>query len=207
MESQRGKFIVFEGIDGCGKTTQIKRFVNYLFDMDKHHHIVFTRNPYKDYSIREILRSDSDPLSQAEKIADLFINDRKNQVNEIVNPFLDKGHFVLCDRFKLATFAYQSAQGLNMKELIAKHSGFPVPDITYIIDVPVSVARERMVLEEERNEQKFEKDIKFAEKVRKNYHLAKEMLIFENIFVVDGSGREEDVFGEIKEIYEREFRN
>src|SRR3989344_1640509 len=97
MEPKKGLFIAFEGIDGCGKTTQIKKLVHYLFDRHKHNHIVFTRNPYKDQSIRAILREDDNPMSRAEKIAELYIKDRENQIAEVVLPFLSKGHFVLTD--------------------------------------------------------------------------------------------------------------
>lgn len=109
MNQKRGMFIAFEGIDGSGKSTQIKKFVLYLFDRDKHNHIVLTRNPYKDMNIRAILRADDDAMSQAEKLADLFIEDRRIFVEELVKPALEKGHTVITDRFKLATISYQAA--------------------------------------------------------------------------------------------------
>jgi len=200
---KRGMFIVFEGIDGSGKTTQVKKFAQYLFDKHKHNHVVFTRNPYKDVSIRRILREDNDAMTQADKLAELYIADRKVQVEELIKPALEKGHFVVTDRFKISTIAYQAAQGLDMKGLVDKHFGLPVPSVTFIIDVCSGEAAKRMSLEEERNEHKFEKDLVFLEQVRQNHFKAKELLPMEKIFIINGERSEESVFEEVKEIFEK----
>ena len=206
MDEKKGLFIAFEGIDGCGKTTQIKKFVHYLFDKHKHNHIVFTRNPYKDVNIRAVLRADDDALSQAEKLAELFILDRTKQAEEVILPFLEKGHIVVTDRYKLSTVAYQGAQGLDMEELAKKHDGLPIPDLTIVVDVPAQVAGERMKKDMERKtEQKFEKNLEFLEKVRQNMLKSKEILKNEKIFVVDGTKPVEDIFSDIKDIFEREI--
>jgi len=54
---KRGKFVVFEGIDGCGKSTQIWKLAKYLSELSKYNHVLVTRNPYKLREIREILTS------------------------------------------------------------------------------------------------------------------------------------------------------
>jgi len=208
MEDKRGKgmFIVFEGIDGCGKSTQIKKFANYLFNKDKYNHIILTRNPYKDTDARRILREDSDPLTKSEKLAELFIADRKNQVEKIVIPNLDKGHIVISDRFKLSTITYQSAQGLNIYDLINKHKEMPIPDITFVIDTSTDEASKRMKNEEGRNEHKFEANKEFLENTRKNYHKVKEILD-DKIFLINGNRSEEEIFEEIVKIFEEELVN
>ena len=205
---KRGLFIAFEGIDGCGKSTQIKKFAKYLFDRNKHNHIVFTRNPYKDVRIREILREDDDPMTQAEKLAELFINDRKVQVEKVVIPSLNEGLHVVTDRFKLSTISYQAAQGLDMNELIKKHEGMPVPDMTFVVDVSSNVASQRMKKDGERKvkEHKFEARLDFAEKLRVNYYRAKEILKDEKIFIVNGERSEDEIFDDIISIFERELR-
>jgi dTMP kinase len=204
VEIKRGVFIAFEGIDGCGKSTQIKKFVEYLFEKNKHNHIILTRNPYRDMNIRAILREDDNPLTKADKLAELFIADRKIQAEEIIIPFLEKGHFIVTDRYKLSTLTYQNAQGIEMKELIKKHEGLPVPDITFVVDVPAIIASERMKKDAiKRNEHKFEKNMEFLEEVRQNYHIAKKLLEGENIFIVDGTKNIEEVFKEIKIIFEK----
>jgi dTMP kinase len=206
MDKKRGVFIAFEGIDGCGKTTQIKKFVHYLFDKHKHNHIVFTRNPYKDVNIRAILREDDDALTQAEKLAELFIADRKKQAEEAIEPALGKGFFVVTDRYKLSTIAYQGAQGLDMRELAKKHDSLPVPNLTIVVDVPAQIAGERMKKDMERKtEQKFEKNLEFLENVRQNMLKSGEILKGERILVVDGTKSPDETFSEIVGIFEREI--
>jgi len=200
MYFRRGIFIVFEGIDGCGKSTQIKRFADYLFNLDKYNHIVLTRNPYKDIDIRNILKEDSNPLTKAERLAELFIQDREKHVKELILPNLKKGCFVISDRFKLSTIAYQSAQGLDINELIKRNNKFPVPDITFLIDLPVEEAIKRRKEEKERDEQKFESDKEFQEKVRVNYLKIKELLK-ENIIIIDGNRSVDEIFFDIKKIF------
>jgi len=206
MKNKKGLFIAFEGIDGCGKSTQIKKFVDYLFNKDKHNHIVLTRNPYRDTEIRATIRQDSNPESEAEKLASLFIEDRKKQVEEIVIQNLENGHFVVTDRYKLSTITYQSAQGLGMQELIDRHKDLPVPDMTFIIDVSAEEAANRMQKEKHRNEHKFEANLDFSKKLREKHNKAKEILEKqgEKIFVINGEKTPEEVFEEVKRVFEGE---
>jgi len=201
--NKKGMFITFEGIDGCGKSTQIKKFIQYLFDLDKYNHIILTREPYKDANIRKILREDDDPYSQAEKIADMYIKDRFVHAEEVIISNLEKENIVISDRYKLSTIGYQSAQGLDMQDLIKKHDGLPVPDITFFVDVCGEVALERMKKEETRVEQKFESSLEFQESVRQNYYKAKELLVDEKIVIINGEQTEEEVFKEIINNFEK----
>ena len=208
MEGEKkGIFVTFEGIDGCGKSTQIKKFVEYLFNQDKHNHVILTRNPYKDVNIRKILREDNDPLSKSNLLADMYINDRKVQIEEVVIPNLAMGHFVVSDRYKLSTVTYQAAQGLDMNELLHRHDGLPVPDITFVIDLPAVESSKRMKDEEGRSEHKFEANLDFLENVRQNYFKAKLLLPNEKIFIIDGSRDREIILKEIKSIFEKEILN
>ncbi len=200
FNQMKNKFIVFEGIDGCGKSTQFALLAKYLFSLDKHNHILMTREPYKDAEIREILKSDNDPLAQAEKLAELFIEDRRKHIEEVIEPALKNGLFVLSDRYKLSTIAYQSAQGLLMEDLINEHKGLNVPDVTFIIDVPAEVAIERMQKEKGRIEHKFEANKEFLEKTRQQFLKAKEMLKDEKIFVIDGTKTKDEVFADVKKL-------
>lgn len=202
---KKGLFIAFEGIDGCGKSTQIRKFADYLFNKDKHNHVVLTRNPYKDTDIRGILRQDDDPLTQADKLANLFIEDRKLHVQEVIIPSIEKGHFVVSDRYKLSTIAYQGAQGLSIPDLIKRHEGLPIPDITFIIDISAQNSNLRMKKEIGRSEQKFEADLIFLENVRQNYLKTKYFLSNEKIFIIDGKRDIETIFKEIISIFEKEF--
>ena len=202
---KRGRFIVFEGIDGCGKTTQIRRFADYLFNRDKYNHVVLTREPYQNALIRRILTQDNDPLLRAEELAKLFVEDRRAHARELILPNLEKGHYVVSDRYKLSTIAYQSAQGLGMPELLAMHQGLPVPDLTYLVDVPVEVVSGRMRGEEGRTEHKFEASREFLERARKNYLRLQEILQGEKIEVVNGNQTPDLVFEDVKNLFEEMF--
>lgn len=184
MQEKRGKFIVFEGIDGSGKTTQAWLLADKILNLSKYFHLLLTREPYKQVEIREILRQDNNPYSQAEKLAELFVADRKKHVQEIILPNIELGIHVISDRYKLSTLAYQSAQGVDFNKLLQMHSGLPVPDITFFIDVPVQVAIQRMK-QDSRNEQKFEKSAEFLEKLKQRY-LEMPKLLNENIIIING---------------------
>ncbi|MBM3247123.1 dTMP kinase [Candidatus Pacearchaeota archaeon] len=194
MVIKRGYFISFEGIDGCGKSTQIWLLGKYMFDLNKYTHMVMTREPWRNADIRAILKQDSDPYSQARKLAELFVNDRKEHVTELIAPKLERGHHVISDRFDLSTLAYQQAQGIPVQELIAMHQGILMPDLTFIVDVPVEVAIQRMKKDAKRQEeQKFEKSKEFIEKLRANY-LALKDLPGRRIVIIDGTPSPIDIF-------------
>lgn len=206
-KGERGLFITFEGIDGSGKGSQVQRFVKYLFGLDKYNHVIMTRNPYKDSQIRKMLRADEDPFAKARLMAEVFVEDRRKHVNEIVIPNLEKGHFVVSDRYRLSTITYQHAQGLPMEELIEMQKDLPVPDITFVIDVPAEVGKQRMQNDDIRDpEHKFEADMQFQDMVRQNFYKAKEMLN-EKIIIINGNQDKESVFRDVVKAFEKEILN
>jgi len=203
-KKRKALFIAFEGIDGSGKSTQIRKLAEHLFKEDKYNHVVITREPYKDVSIRGIIKKDSNPLDNAEKLAELFIADRKRHVEELINPSLDRGCHVLTDRYRLATIAYQSAQGLPINELIDKHLGLPVPDITFIVDVSAKTAMERL-RKEPTGEHKFEKNLEFLDKIREQMLKAVKIMNEDHIYIINGERGIDEIFEEIKVILNREL--
>lgn len=190
-----GKFIVLEGIDGSGTSTQASLLVKYLFEKDKKNVVLLTREPTKlsPYGL-ELRRRLTGDLLPEEKIiddpeywADLFINDRKSHIHNIVLPALRLGAQVVDDRYDLSTISYQSAQGRNMDELIQKHEGLPVPDVTLFLDLPVEIAMQRAGKDSQRTKEYFD-DYAFQEKVRANYLVAVQKLNkSRNIVVIDSS--------------------
>lgn len=195
MENKRGLFVTFEGIDGCGKSTQVWKLAKYISNLSKYNHIFVTREPYKNQDIRKILQEDSDPYSQGRKLAKMFVTDRRVHAEEIIIPNLERECHVISDRYDLSTLAYQQTQGVQLRELINMHRGIIKPNLTFIVDVPAEIAIERMKKDNERNvEQKFEKQIEFIEKLRQNYLALQKQLPERRIIIIDGTPSVEDIF-------------
>jgi dTMP kinase len=191
---KKGLFIAFEGIDGCGKSTQVRRLAQHILELSKYNHVLITREPFEDTKIRDILKQDEDPYSQARKLAQMFVNDRKLHVKTIIAENVRKGLFVISDRYSFSTLAYQQAQGIPLQELLELHRGLPIPDIIFVVDVPVEVAMKRMKKDAVRKaEHKFEKNTEFIGKLRMNYfNLAR--LPKHKVVMIDGRKSAEEIF-------------
>ena len=150
----KGKFIVIEGIDGSGKTTQINQLSKWLEASDlipKNNKLVITREPggtTLGQSIRSLLLDTSietSPDSITELL--LYAADRAQHVNEILRPSLNKGDWVISDRFCGSTLAYQGyGRKLNInliKELEIISTQEISPDITFFLDIPVNESIKR----------------------------------------------------------------
>ncbi len=194
MEKKKGLFITFEGIDGCGKSTQARKLVKHILEISKYNHVLITREPYQDTNIRKILQGEEDPYSRGEKLAEMFVNDRKKHMQEVIAPNIRRGLHVISDRYAFSTLAYQQTQGVPLNKLLEMHKGLPIADIIFIIDVPARTAMQRMKKDTIRKtEQKFEKDIKFIEKLRNTYlELAK--LPKHKVVIIDGRKKPEEIF-------------
>jgi dTMP kinase len=143
-------FITFEGIEGCGKTTQVKRLVNRLAE----HGIRFisTFEPGGTeigLAIRKVLLDSRNmgmtPLAELA----LYEADRAQHVEEVIRPALDQGKWVICDRFFDATVIYQGvARGQDMELIMLLNdrvTGGIRPDITFLLDCPAEIGLARAV--------------------------------------------------------------
>lgn len=143
---RRGAFIVFEGIDGSGLTTQARR----LRDWCRRHRLPvhLTREPSRGWigrQLRQVLRRGPGPLEGDERlVALLFAADRAEHLQREIVPRLAAGSHVVCDRYRLSSLAYQSVT-LPGSWLETLHSPFPAPDLTLLIRVPPDVAVGRVV--------------------------------------------------------------
>jgi dTMP kinase len=147
-----GKFYTFEGIDGCGKSTQLAGVARRLRGSGAP--CLVTREPGGtpvSEKIREVLIApvpDGDAQMCAETELLLYLAARAQHVKEIIMPAIDRGETVLCDRFEQATFAYQGGgRGLDAEAIRGINSfatGGVEPDMTFIIDIPVDVSVERL---------------------------------------------------------------
>jgi len=146
----KGLFITFEGPDGSGKTTQMRRLVERL--QAKGEEVVVTREPGGTPigdRIRELILSPDHKEMEDHTEVLLYAASRAQHVREVIVPALEAGNIVVCDRFVDASIAYQG-YGLGMKpETVADINRFATgglrPDRTYLLDVPVSVSRERLL--------------------------------------------------------------
>lgn len=204
---KKGKFIVLDGVDGSGKGTQAKLLAGYLFDRNKDSHVFLTREPYRSRyyaKIRELLKSGADPLANALHLAKLFIADRKVH-GRIIRRILSEGNFVVSDRYKYSTLAYQQTQGIPLAKLIAMHKGILVPDLILIIDVPAAAALRRVAEDIQggkRHKEVFEQ-LAFQEKLRKNFLALPRQLPGERIVMINGNQPKEKVLAAIKEEVDR----
>lgn len=176
----RGFFITFEGVEGCGKTTQLHLLRDFLAGTG--YAVTATREPggtpLGDSIRKLVLDAAADPIDSKAELM-LYEASRAQHMEEVVGPALSRGHIVLCDRFGDATVAYQGyAQGLPVdciETLNRFTSGNRSPDLTLLIDCPVELGLERTRIRAARTgpgmaEDRFEqKDLSFHHRVRQGY--------------------------------------
>ena len=137
---RNGKFITFEGCDGCGKSTQLSLLIGYLKENGVPH--IFTREPGGgkiSEAIRGILLSGKNTEMSDECEALLYAAARAQHIKDRVEPALQEGKLVVCDRYVDSSFAYQAyARGLGM-EFVEKINAFALegflPDVTVFFDL------------------------------------------------------------------------
>jgi len=143
-KKSRGLFIVFEGIDGSGKSTQVERLARRL--RRRGLEVVTLREPTQGKwgkKIRELSRTSGSVTPEEE--LELFIRDRRENVVKNIRPALEAGKTVILDRYYFSTLAYQGARGLDLEEIRRRHRKFAVvPDLVFILDVPVSTGLRRI---------------------------------------------------------------
>ncbi len=200
-------FITFEGIEGCGKTTQVKRAAQYLQDSGRI--CVVTREPGGTKIGRKIRGILLDPENlMLDPVAELMLYtaDRAQHVKEVIAPALAEGKTVLCDRFFDATVAYQGhGRGLDISLIRTLHkiaNGGITPDLTLLLDLSPHTGLDRAWQRIGRDagvggESRFEEEtLGFHERVRHGY-LALAKGDPGRIRIVDAALSEERVFREI----------
>ncbi len=167
----KGKFITFEGIDGAGKSSHVEWLAEFL----RQHNIIahVTREPggtALGEKLRDLLLNESMHL-ETETL--LMFAARREHLACLIEPALSRGEWVVCDRFSDATYAYQGGgRGLERGKLqVLEHWVHELvqPDLTLLFDLPLDIARERIVLAN-RVLDKFEQErVDFHERVRQAY--------------------------------------
>jgi dTMP kinase len=153
----RGRLIAFEGLDGCGKTTQIARLAESLRKAG--HDPVVTAEPTDGAFGRRIraMARGSAPTPRPEEELRWFVEDRREHVARCIEPALAAGRHVLTDRYFLSTVAYQGANGFDAVRLLAESEGeFPIPDLVLLLEMGVEAALARVRARGARVETAFE---------------------------------------------------
>lgn len=186
--SNKGLFISFEGVDGCGKTTQVKLLRDKLLSEDDRVELVREPGGIRiSEEIRKILLSPNNLSMNFQTEALLMIASRAQLTFDLIIPLLEKGNIVLADRFSDSTLAYQGGGrklDINMLKLINNFATKNlVPDLTFLIDISPDDAMKRAnISSPDRIESA---GIDFQNKVRKTYlDLAKEFS--QRFIVLDG---------------------
>ena len=201
-------FITFEGIDFCGKSTQVGLLRDYLLEQKKNVHLI--REPGGteiSEKIREILLDKKNNAMVMETEIFLFSASRAQLVREVIRPYLQKGYYVISDRFHDSSTAYQGfGRGLSVDAILNIHNlaiGKTIPEITFFIDIPneIAMARKKNIAHSDLDRIEVS-DNTFYERVRKGYlYLAEKEKRFR---VIDGTQNikqiNEKIINEIKSL-------
>lgn len=167
-------FISFEGIDFCGKSTQIKKLEDYFINANKK--VTVIREPggtQISEKIRDILLDKSNSKMVMETEILLFSASRSQLVRETIRPFLNDGYVVISDRFHDSSTAYQGyGRGLSVDDIKNLHKiavGETLPDLTFLIDIPVEIAHQRKAAKKGQLDRIEMSDLDFYNRVRSGY--------------------------------------
>jgi len=205
--SNSAKFITFEGIDGCGKSTQAKLLLEYMNKSGVE--TILVREPGGtniSESIREILLHSSSGQMGDRTESLLMTASRTQLTQEVIIPNMDQGKFVIADRYSDSTLAYQGGgRNLDIEWLIElnNYATFTLlPDITFFVDIRSEEALRRLDSNKDRIEGE---GIEFQARVRKTYHELAER--FNDRYVIlDGYGEIDDIHQKVlNEMIRRKF--
>jgi dTMP kinase len=202
------RFIVLEGVEGSGKSTQIRLLDAWLGSLGLEH--VRAREPggtQVGEAIRHVLLHGDEEEMPAETELLLMLAARAAFVREVVRPALEAGRTVLADRFDFSTFAYQGfGRGLpldQVRELNRFATGGLVPDLVVVLDLPPELGRERQAREGKTLDRIERAGPGFMERVRDGYRA---LAVSEgNARMVDGRGTPEEVHARLRALLESSF--
>ncbi len=166
---QQGFFIVFEGIDGSGKTTQsflLKEFLD-----EKGYDTVLLREPTEGpwgKKIRDLLLNGRKGISPEEEL-NLFINDRKENIANNILPALKDNKIIIQDRYYFSSIAYQGALGVESHKIRVMNEAFAIkPDLLFYIVITPEIGKKRIELGRKVKKDANEKE-HYLRKVKKNF--------------------------------------
>lgn len=180
---KQGLLLVFEGIDGSGKSTQARLLYETL--LRKGIKAVLTKEPTDGpfgKKLRQLAQQGRDEISLQEEY-DLFMQDRAEHVEKELIPQLDQGAVVVCDRYFYSTMAYQGALGMDPETIYAENARrFPTPDKIFYITVSPTIGRSRITSGRKETPNLFEKEA-YLKKVAALF----DAMPYDEIVRIDGS--------------------
>lgn len=192
MGKYLGFFISIEGLDGSGKSTQLKQLQTLL---EENNYDVFITQEPSYGKIGKLLREYlSDPDSSPYVDALLFAADRVEHYFNEIQPELKKGKIVLTDRYIASSLAYQGAQGVPLDWIELINSKVDQPDLELYLDISVETAIERLNLADRDNKEKFETR-KYLEKISNIYKN-----LDNNLIIIDAEGSEDKITSKLYEL-------
>lgn len=209
MAKNRGLFIVLEGIDGSGTTTQLNKLHDYVRTKSKYIDVLTTHEPWDSEEIKRILAEEKDAYSSKEEMTRLYVLDRSKHVEAIIERNLERGCHIVSDRYSMSTFAYQGTQGVDIETIRKLHERYriPVPDLTLLLDINFETAQKRIDFRgEERS--KFERNEKFTRNLIEAYRsLATKEKTLGKIIIINGKNSIEQVTRDISNAIDKEFKD
>jgi len=205
----QGHFITFEGGEGAGKSTMVRRAAEWF--RNHGHEVVLTREPGGTAlaeKIRSIVLDQENGILCATAELLLLFASRAQHLDELIRPALARGDTVLCDRFTDATFAYQGAGRGMSSEVIANLQqlvhGDLQPHLTLLLDLPAQLGRERISGRgmADRIEQE---SMEFFYRVRKNY-LQRAAAEPQRFAIIDATVDADSVWRQIERVLEQRIR-
>lgn len=197
-----GKFIVFDGLDGSGLSTQASLLVDFLNKRTKNLKLGYpgahlTKEPTKSL-IGGLINAQLGHMwkSSPECLQLLFSADRVLHLEKEVTPLLEKGVFVVCDRYLFSTLAFGSVEIVDFDWLLNLQKNFLMPDLTFFLKVSPKVCVER--IRKTRFEVTLFEKQEIFEKIWKNFEILSKK--FENIYVLNGERPINEISEEVKEI-------
>lgn len=206
---EKGKFIVLEGLDGCGKSTQIKRLASYFEKNNKLVHITAEPTEFETGAYLRRILSESQNKNMYLQAA-LFLADRLEHITHPefgIKQYLEKGYNVICDRYYYSSLAYQgTASDMNWVEYInLECPDILVPDLCIFLDVNPDTCKERIDKVREKPEL-YEKDINLMREIRQNFlNVLNKLKGSQNIVILDANQSLEHVEKEILDNVQKTF--
>lgn len=197
MQKQKGPLITFEGIDGSGKTRNVRNLENFLSHSDTPH---FVCNEYEDNTesrtLRNLVISKDWKFSPASE-AMLFFCARLEHTKSIIRPYLERGYTVIADRYTHSTMAYQGLRYPQIDDMYDVLSPFfEHPDLIIFLDVPPEVSASRVLDRGDGVDGIESRGIEYFAQVRQRFF---EVMQDENVVIVDATAPLEEVFVKVVE--------